>query len=259
MRNPKIHTLFRRGVLLLRRLLEEVGKQRPDHTGGHFLVNKAKEVHEVGILDESLDEGRVLCQTVADGYETLCVKIEQRPAPDEPRIHPEEDLLEVRGILLETACDLLDKGDGPMWGRRLDDDGEVIPLLKGFEALGQCDEGMTGRNEAQPADLKSSFRAVHTTEARARAKTPPRTRNRRDKAQAVQAESRRALCVIDSPYLPPASVTAEGAQLNVPPFPASVTAEGAQLNVPPFPASVTAEGAQLNVPPSACARYSPIA
>ena len=33
-------------------------------------------------------------------------------------------------------------------------------------------------------------------------------------------------------------------------LPASVTAEGAQFNVPPFPASVTAEGAQFNVPPS---------
>jgi hypothetical protein len=29
-----------------------------------------------------------------------------------------------------------------------------------------------------------------------------------------------------------------------------VSAEGAQLNVPPFPATVSAEGAQLNVPPS---------
>src|SRR5262245_13984013 len=136
---PEVHTLFRRGVLLLRRLLEEVGKQRPDHTGGHFLVNKAQEVHEVGMLDESLDEGRVLGQTVADGYEILRVKIKQRPGPDEYRLHPEEDLLEVRGILLEMAYDLLDKGDGPVWGRRLDDDGEIISLLKGLETLGQGD------------------------------------------------------------------------------------------------------------------------
>jgi hypothetical protein len=106
------------------------------------------------MLDESLNEGRVLCQTVADGYETLRVKIEQRPAPDEYRLHPEEDLLEVRGILLETAYDILDKGDGPVWGWRLDDDGEIISLLKGLEALGQGDEGMAGRNEAQPTRLE---------------------------------------------------------------------------------------------------------
>jgi len=48
----------------------------------------------------------------------------------------------------------------------------------------------------------------------------------------------------------PATVSAEGAQLNGRPFPASVTAEGAQLNGRPFPASVTAEGAQLNGRPS---------
>jgi SAM-dependent MidA family methyltransferase len=33
-------------------------------------------------------------------------------------------------------------------------------------------------------------------------------------------------------------------------FPATASAEGAQLNVPPFPATASAEGAQLNVPPS---------
>src|SRR5215831_15559276 len=48
----------------------------------------------------------------------------------------------------------------------------------------------------------------------------------------------------------PASVTAEGPQLNAAPFPATASAEEAQLNVPPFPATASAEGAQLNVPPS---------
>ena len=36
----------------------------------------------------------------------------------------------------------------------------------------------------------------------------------------------------------------------VSPPPATASAEGAQLNGRPFPASATAEGAQLNVPPS---------
>jgi len=109
---------------------------------------------EVGMLEEPLDEGRIFCQTVAEAYELLSVKIQQCPGPDERRIHPEEDLLNVRGILLETAYNLLDKGDSPVRGRRLDDDGEVITLLKGCEALRECDQGMAGRNEAQPAGLE---------------------------------------------------------------------------------------------------------
>src|SRR5262245_65299908 len=48
----------------------------------------------------------------------------------------------------------------------------------------------------------------------------------------------------------PATASAEGAQLNAPPFPATASAEGAQLNAPPFPATASAEGAQLNAPPS---------
>src|SRR5262249_36873505 len=48
---------------------------------------------------------------------------------------------------------------------------------------------------------------------------------------------------------PPATASAEGAQLNGRPFPATASAEGAQLNVPPFPATASAEGAQLNAPP----------
>src|SRR2546429_4674192 len=49
---------------------------------------------------------------------------------------------------------------------------------------------------------------------------------------------------------PPATASAEGAQLNGRPFPATVSAEGAQLNGRPFPATASAEGAQLNGRPS---------
>src|SRR5206468_3612405 len=40
----------------------------------------------------------------------------------------------------------------------------------------------------------------------------------------------------------PATVSAEGRQLNGAPFPATASAEGAQFNVPPFPATAWAEG-----------------
>src|SRR5215475_1309643 len=40
----------------------------------------------------------------------------------------------------------------------------------------------------------------------------------------------------------PATVSAEGRQLNGAPFPASATAEGPQLNAAPFPATASAEG-----------------
>ena len=54
----------------------------------------------------------------------------------------------------------------------------------------------------------------------------------------------------------PATVSAEGRQLNGAPFPATASAEGAQFNVPPFPATAWAEGPQLNAapfPPPSCA------
>jgi hypothetical protein len=38
--------------------------------------------------------------------------------------------------------------------------------------------------------------------------------------------------------------------MTVPPPPATASAEGAQLNGRPFPATASAEGAQFNVPPS---------
>jgi hypothetical protein len=47
---------------------------------------------------------------------------------------------------------------------------------------------------------------------------------------------------IAAPSPPPATASAEGAQLNGRPFPATASAEGAQFNVPPFPATASAEG-----------------
>src|SRR5262245_26127588 len=53
---------------------------------------------------------------------------------------------------------------------------------------------------------------------------------------------------------PPATVSAEGAQLNGRPFPATASAKDAQLNGRPFPATASAEGRQFNGAPSlACA------
>jgi len=49
---------------------------------------------------------------------------------------------------------------------------------------------------------------------------------------------------------PPATASAEGAQLNGRPFPATASAEGAQFNVSPFPATASAEGRQFNGAPS---------
>src|SRR5262247_3757459 len=49
---------------------------------------------------------------------------------------------------------------------------------------------------------------------------------------------------------PPATASAEGRLIKGGPFPASVTAEGAQLNVPPFPATASAEGRLIKGGPS---------
>ena len=57
--------------------------------------------------------------------------------------------------------------------------------------------------------------------------------------------------------MPPATASAERAQLNAPPFPATASAEGAQLNGRPFPATVWAEGGQFNGPPSLPRRRPP--
>jgi len=47
-----------------------------------------------------------------------------------------------------------------------------------------------------------------------------------------------------------ATASAEGRLIKGGPFPASATAEGAQLNVPPFPATASAEGRLIKGGPS---------
>ena len=59
------------------------------------------------------------------------------------------------------------------------------------------------------------------------------------------------------PSPPPATASAEGAQLNGRPFPATASAEGRQFNGAPFPATASAEEAQFNVPPSLRVRVLP--